>query len=78
MVESGDWVCLVPCASLQWRLASPHPRGLWLCSSLQKKQVQLLGDSFVPATCLPAGLGEPSHTLGRCFCWNQPLAGSGV
>lgn len=62
--------------SLQWRPASPHPGAcgsVFLCRRNRCSFWEI-------ASCHPCAwqprLGGPSHSPGRCFCWNQPLAGS--
>lgn len=64
--------------SLQWRPASPHPRACGSGPLCRRNRCSF----WKIASCRPCAwqprLGGPSHSPGRCFCWNQPLAGSEI
>jgi hypothetical protein len=70
MVESGDWVCLVPCASLQWGPASSHPRPLALCFSVE--ETGAAPGRFVCASNVPASPGWES----RVILWVDAFVGT--
>lgn len=66
MVESGDWVCLVPCESP----ASPHPRPLALCFSVE--ETGAAPGRFFCASNVPASPGWES----RVILWVDAFVGT--